>query len=160
MIRPVALTDVKAITAIYNDFVLNSVVTFEVKPISEEEMTLRVSEISAHFPYFVYESEGEVVGYCYAHLWKERAAYKETLETTVYVSSRFQKKGIGKQLMTTLIETCRKSGYYALIACITGCNEPSRILHSKLGYKQVSFFEGVGMKFGHRLDVVDYELRL
>ena len=65
-------------------------------------MRSRITEISAHFPYFVYEVDNKVVGYCYAHPWKERAAYRYTLETTVYLSPERTGKGIGKQLMVKL----------------------------------------------------------
>jgi len=106
MIRPVELKDAKAITGIYNEYVVNSVATFETEEVSEDEMSARISEISSHFPYLVYEVDGKIAGYCYAHAWKERAAYKYTLETTVYLSPEYSGKGIGKQLMIRLIEEC------------------------------------------------------
>lgn len=96
----------------------------------------------------------------YGVSWKERAAYRHTLETTVYLASEYQGKGIGKQLMQTLINECRHRGYHALIACITEGNEASNSLHQKLGFKQVSHFEKVGLKFDRWLDVFDYELIL
>lgn len=160
MIRPVKPEDTKAITAIYNEYVVHSVATFETEPLQEEEVRSRIADISAHYPYFVYEVDGEVAGYCYAHAWKKRAAYKYTLETTVYLSPRYTGRGIGKELMTTLIEECRRGGYRALIACITEGNEASNSLHTRLGFKQVSCFEKVGLKFDRWLDVVDYELLL
>ena len=160
MIRPVQLQDAKSITDIYNEYVLHSVATFDTEPLQEETMRSRIAEISAHFPYFVYEVDNKVVGYCYAHPWKERAAYRYTLETTVYLSPESTGKGIGKQLMVKLIDECRQKGFHALIACITEGNEASNILHEKLGFKQVSRFEKVGLKFDRWLDVVDYELVL
>ena len=122
MIRKVDLEDAKAITAIYNEYVINSTATFETEPVAVEDMRERITQISANFPYFVYEIDNEVVGYCYAHLWKERAAYRYTLETTVYLSTKHIGKGIGRLLMQRLIEKCRESGYHALIACITKGN--------------------------------------
>ena len=103
MIRRVELKDTGDITEIYNEYVVNSIVTFETEAVSEAEMYVRISEISSHYPYFVYEVNGRVVGYCYAHAWKERAAYKYTLETAVYLSPEYSGKGIGKQLMQRLI---------------------------------------------------------
>ncbi len=84
MIRRVELQDAKAIAAIYNEYVIHSVVTFDIEPVREEDMRGRIAGISAHYPYFVCESDGKVVGYCYAHPWKQRVAYGHTLETTVY----------------------------------------------------------------------------
>lgn len=160
MIRRVKLQDAKAITTIYNEYVEHSVATFDTEPLREEDMRSRVAEIAARFPYFVYEEDGRVTGYCYAHLWKERDAYKHTLETTVYMAPGYLGKGIGKMLMQRLIEECKREGYHALIACITEGNAASDSLHLGLGFKQVSHFEKVGLKFGRWLDVVDYELLL
>lgn len=152
------MRDAKAIVDIYNEYVVNSVATFETEPLRVEEMEGRIAGISASYPYLVYVDQDEVVEYCYAHTWKEKAAYKYTLETTVYLSPRYKGKGIGRQLMERLIEECRAGGYYALIACITEGNEASYSLHEKLGFRKVSHFEKVGLKFGRWLDVVDYEL--
>lgn len=160
MIRRVKLQDAKAITTIYNEYVEHSVATFDTEPLREEDMRSRIAEIAARFPYFVYEEDGRVTGYCYAHLWKERDAYKHTLETTVYMAPGYLGKGIGKMLMQRLIEECKREGYHALIACITEGNAASDSLHLGLGFKQVSHFEKVGLKFGRWLDVVDYELLL
>lgn len=160
MIRQVEPTDAKAIADIYNEFVTHSVATFEIEPISEDAMRKRIADISSCFPYFVYETNKQVAGFCYAHTWKERAAYRHTLETTIYISPLWQGQGIGRQLMTRLIKTCRQAGYLALIACITDSNESSKRLHATLGFKKVSHFEKVGMKFNLLLDVSDYELLL
>lgn len=140
MIRPVQPQDVKYITDIYNEYILNSTYTFETEPISEDEMRLRIAEIFPHFPFFVCETDHKVVGYCYAHPWKQRTAYRYTLETTVYLSARHRGKGLGKLLMQVLIEECRQHNYHTLIACITACNTASCSLHSKLGFTQVSHF--------------------
>ena len=93
MIRNVSSRDAKAIVDIYNEYVVNSVATFETEPLRVEEMEGRIAGISASYPYLVYVDHDEVVGYCYAHAWKEKAAYKYTLETTVYLSPRYKGKG-------------------------------------------------------------------
>lgn len=160
MIRDVKLDDARAIADIYRGYVVDGVASFETRAVEEPEMRRRIAEISALYPYFVYEESGHVVGYCYAHAWKERAAYCHTLETTIYLAPDSCGKGIGRQLMERLIDDCRRRGFHALIACVTGGNEASCALHRKLGFKQVSMFEQVGEKFGQWLDVVDYELLL
>lgn len=160
MIRNVALTDAKAIVDIYNEYVLNTTITFDVDALGEDEMRARILEISSRFVFLVYEENGEILGYCYVHPWKEKAAYGLTLETTVYLSPAAKGRGIGQRLMNALIDECRKQGFHALIACITGGNEASCRLFEKLGFKQVSSFEKVGRKFDCWLDVVDYELLL
>lgn len=160
MIRKVTIQDAQTIADIYNVYVLNSVATFETEPVTLQEMCRRIEEISAKYPYLVYEEDGKILGYCYAHSWKTRAAYSRTLETTVYVDAVSQKRGIGKELMKHLIDECRQTGAHVLIACVTGGNEGSVILHQKLGFRQASHFRQVGKKFGNWLDVVDFQLLL
>ncbi len=157
-IRPVTLEDAGAIVDIYNYFITDTTVTFEVQPLTVEEMAERIREISARFPYFVYEEDGRVLGYCYAHLWKERAAYSKTLETTVYLHKDATHRGIGSLMVNHLVDLCREQGYHALIACITEGNEASVRMHEKLGFRQVSEYKEVGRKFGEWLGVVDLEL--
>ena len=159
-IRPVTPQDAAAIAAIYNEYVLKTDISFETEALSAEEMRGRILDISADFPNLVFEEEGRVLGYCYAHAWKERAAYSRTLETTIYLAPEAQGRGIGTRLMGRLIEACREGGFHALVACITGGNEPSIALHRRLGFRQVSCFPQVGRKFGRWLDVVDLQLML
>lgn len=159
-IRPVTGADAEAITSIYNRYVTESVATFETVPLSVDDMRERIDGISAQFPYYVYESDGRIAGYCYAHPWKERAAYEKTLETTIYLAEGYQRRGIGRKLMEKLIAECSRRGYFAMIACITGSNMGSIEFHRSLGFRQVSFFEKVGFKLNQILDVVDYELLL
>lgn len=160
IIRQVNLSDAKAITDIYNHYILNSVASFETEALSHETMEKRIIEISSNFPYYVCEIDGNIVGYCYAHPWKERVAYKYTLETTVYIAPNQTHKGIGKTLMETLINSCKEQKFHSIIACITGNNKASIALHEKLGFKKVSHFEQVGYKHNQILDVVDYQLLL
>lgn len=160
IIRPIELSDSIAIAEIYNHYILNSVASFETEALSIGMMQKRIHDISADFPYFVCEIDGNIAGYCYAHPWKERAAYRYTLETTVYISPQYLHKGIGRKLMEKLINSCTERGFHALIACITGNNEASISLHENLGFKKVSHFEKVGYKHNQILDVVDYQLLL
>lgn len=149
-----------AITDIYNYFIEETTITFETQTLTAAQMGERINGLAAQFPYFVFECDGKVAGYCYVHLWKERAAYSRTLETTVYVSPQYHRRGIGMALMQKLIDECRQRGYHALIACITDGNDGSVKLHERLGFSKVSHFSQVGQKFGRLLDVIDMELIL
>lgn len=160
MIRPVTLADTTAITHIYNYYIEHTPITFETVPLTIEQMRERIKDISCHYPYLVYEVEGMIAGYCYVHTWKERAAYSQTMETTIYLDHKYKKQGIGKQLMDRLISLCREAGYHALVACITASNQESREFHARLGFSKVSHFKEVGYKLGEWHDVVDYELLL
>ncbi len=160
LLRLVTLADAGRIAAIYNRYIAHTTITFETEPVTVEEMRIRIETISSAFPYFVYEYDGVVLGYCYAHLWKEREAYSKTLETTVYLAPEVCYQGIGNLLMVRLIEDCRFRGYHALIACVTADNLSSLRFHQSLGFRQVSIFSEVGRKFDRWLDVIDLELVL
>lgn len=160
IIRSACSTDAGAIAAIYNEYILHSVITFDTEPVTEADMRSLILNIAKNHPCLVYEEDGVVKGYCYAHTWKTKAAYRATWETTLYLSKDVQGRGIGTCLMTRLIAESRRFGCRALIACITEGNEASERLHLKLGFQKVSHFRKVGMKSGRLLDVVDYELTL
>ena len=153
-------TDLEAITEIYRWYVENTTATFELDPLTPESMLRRIEEVAPNFPYLVWENEGEILGYCYVHTWKKYPAYDITLETTIYLRPEETGRGIGKKLMQRLIGECRESGYGSLIACITAENTRSCRFHENLGFRKVSHFHGVGMKFGRLLDVEDYQLIL
>ena len=160
MIRKVEERDAAAIARMYNKYILETTISFEVEPLSDEAMRRRIKEISSHWPYYVWEEDGRILGYCYAHPWKERPAYANTLETTVYLAPDAKGRGIGTQLMKRLIGECKAMGVHSLIACITGDNEASIEFHKSLGFVKVSEFSQVGRKFGRWLDVVDLQLVL
>lgn len=183
-LRPVRPEDdAAAIAEIYNFYVLNSTATFDLVPATESEMRSRIAEISSRFPYWVCCGDApsekrhlaacgndsrekrrpaacSVVGYCCAHPWRAQTAYAETLETTLYVAPDRRGQGVGRLLAERLIDDCRSRGFHALIACITADNAASIRLHEKLGFRRVSKYREVGMKFGRRLDVTDLELLL
>ncbi len=160
IIRKVELRDAAALARIYNYYVLNTTISFETEALSVEQMERRIALIAAECPYLVAEKDGQLLGYCYVHPWKDRAAYSLTAETTVYLNRSYTGAGLGTLLMRRLIEACREAGYAVLIACITGDNAESCVFHEKLGFERVSHFHRVGRKFGQWLDVVDYELIL
>ena len=160
MIRPVCAEDAEEIAAIYNYYVRETTISFETEELSLEQMRARVVDFAAACPYLVWEEAGRVLGYAYAHPWKERAAYAHTWEVTIYLHPEARGRGIGRELMAQLIPACRQAGCEVLIACITHGNETSCAFHQRLGFRQVSHFSGVGRKFGELLDVVDYQLSL
>ena len=160
MIRTVRPDDAQDIASIYNDYIEHTTITFETTPVSTVEMRERIATISAQYPYFVYEESGKTIGYCYASTWKKREAYRHTVESTVYIETAFQGRGIGEMLMRRLIDELKTASFHAVIACITVPNPASVHLHEKLGFRRVSEFKEVGYKFGQWLDVGDWELIL
>ena len=99
VIRPVQDEDFPAITEIYNYYVLKGEQSFETEAVTAEEMQQRAFIITIDSHYLVAVSGGTILGFCYAHKWKERAAYSNTLETTIYLSKDARHRGVGKLLM-------------------------------------------------------------
>lgn len=162
-IREAGAEDAVRLAEIYNPYVTDTTISFEVEPLSAALMWERVQWIRGMgLPFLVSEdARGVVSGFCYAHPWKERPAYGRTLETTIYLAPEAQGQGTGRRLMDELLKRCRATGRYrSVIACITADNEASRRFHRSLGFEQVSEFKGVGLKFGQLLDVVDLQLLL
>lgn len=161
MIRPISpKTDAAAIATIYGYYVEHTTATFDLTTPTEAEMEALLTDISKGWPGLVWEEDGHMTGYCYAHPWKQKPAYDKTLETTIYLAPESTGRGIGRKLMKRLIDECRERGFKSLIACITAENSDSCRFHQSLGFKKVSDFTDVGEKFGRMLSVVDFQLQI
>lgn len=160
MIRNYRTEDVAEITRIFNHYVANSTAIFDIELFSESQIKDKMEKISGLFPCYVYEENGELIGFSYAHPWKTKEAYSSTLETTIYIKPGHEGKGIGRLLMSYLINDCKKHGYTSLIACVTEENIGSVRFHEQLGFKKASLFKRVGKKFDRELDVIDLQLLL
>lgn len=161
MIRPVRpAEDAGAICEIYNHYIAETVITFEVEPLTSDAMQRRIEEIASRFPYLVYEQGGKVLGYCYATTWHSRAAYDRTVEMTIYLHRDRVGKGIGPMLYQELIRLLRRAEFHVAVATITLPNTQSVALHENFGFRKVAHFTEVGCKFGRWLDVGCWELRL
>lgn len=160
-VRAATPRDATAIRNIYNHFVRETIVTFEEKPVSVGEMRVRIRLIgSLGLPWIVAEVGGAIVGYAYANKWKERAAYRHSVETTVYLRPDSTGRGIGRKLYTQLVAELRRLGYHAIIGGIALPNAASVGLHESLGFRKVAHFEQVGRKFGRWIDVGYWQLAM
>jgi phosphinothricin acetyltransferase len=157
-IRPATIADAQAMADIYNYYVLNTPVTFEEKVLSREAMEDRIRSFTPQYPWFVWEENGEIAAYAYAHRWHERTAYWLSVEDTVYVKEGFQRRGIGRALLGMVIGELRKQGVHAVMAVITVPNQGSAGLHESLGFKKVGHFSEIGWKMGRWQDVGYWEL--
>jgi len=160
MIRDISIIDASQICKIYNYYVLNTIITFEETPVSEEEMKSRIELTIEKLPWIVYEKKGQILGYAYASEWKSRCAYKHSLETTVYLKNGVSGNGIGSLLYEELISRLKKINYHAAIGGISLPNEASIALHEKFGFEKIGQFREVGYKFDKWIDVGYWELIL
>lgn len=145
-----------AITEIYAENVLNGLGTFEIEPPDEVEMTARRNTILQHgLPYLVAERDDEVVGYAYANLYRPRAAYLNTVEDSVYIRHDMRGQGVGKALLSEVINLSRQAGKKQMVAVIGDSgNRGSISLHSSLGFRLVGVLEAVGYKHNRWVDTV------
>jgi L-amino acid N-acyltransferase YncA len=157
IVREATTEDASAIAAIYAPHVLHGTASFEVEEPDAVEILRRRAEIlDLDLPYLVAEMNGEIAGYAYASRFRPRAAYRFTVENSVYVAERFQRRGIARLLMQQMIELCGKAGIREMIAVIgdPSTNTASVALHRSLGFNEVGVLRGVGEKFGRALDVL------
>jgi L-amino acid N-acyltransferase YncA len=161
MIRPATESDAQAISDIYNYYIAKTVITFEEQPVSKSEMINRIEKVTgSSLPWLVAVDDGSVIGYAYAAKWKERSAYRHTVESTVYLSPASVSKGWGTRLYQELFDTLRRASIHVVIGGITLPNPASVALHQKFGMKQVAHFKEVGYKFGQWLDVGYWQVEL
>ena len=155
-IRPTTQGDLPAITAIYDHAVRTGTATFEIEPPDLAEMTRRFVELtSSHFPHLVATLDGQVAGYAYAGLYRPRVAYRFTVENSVYLAPRAQRRGIGTALMEALIVACEERGFRQMIAVIGDSKNLASIsVHRRAGFEMIGTMPNVGFKFGRWLDTV------
>ena len=153
-IRDVTPGDAVAIAAIYNHYITNSVVTFEETLVTADDMASRIATVTASHPWLVAQQDGAVIGYAYAGKYHARAAYRHTVETTVYLDHRHHGRGLGTALLRALLERLPKLGVHAAIGSISLPNPASIALHEKMGFTLVGRFPQIGFKFGQWIDVV------
>ena len=161
-IRPTAPADIPAITRIYAHAVTHGTATFELEPPDEAEMLRRFDRLRAGpFPYVVAEIDGAVAGYAYAALFRERPAYRFTVEDSIYIAPQMHRRGIGRALLTRLIADSEAAGFRPMIAVIGDSRQAASIaVHRACGFKDAGVFEAVGFKFGRWLDTVQMQRAL
>jgi L-amino acid N-acyltransferase YncA len=161
LIRPFAWADVPAITAIYRHYVVHSTATFDLEAPGETFMADKFGHlVDLGHPAFVAETEGEVLGYAYASIYRPRPAYRFTCENSVYCAADAQGQGVGTALMETILDRSRAFGFRQMIAVITGESTGSIRLHEKLGFRVVGEYQAVGYKFDRWLDIVHMQKAL
>jgi L-amino acid N-acyltransferase YncA len=161
MMRIVNESDAAKIVEIYRPYVETTAISFEEVPPSIEEMSKKIIKVSSTFPWIVYEEGGVVLGYAYATRYRERAAYRWSLEDSVYLRQDVTGRGLGMLLLETLIELLRELGYMKVYGVITPPNPASVGLHKKLGFTPLCRFADTAYKLGswQAIDWMELSLR-
>src|SRR5215472_1993028 len=156
VIRPSREGDIAEIAAIYRYHVLHGLASFEEIAPEHEELLVRQRDILARgLPYLVAERSRRVLGYCYAGPYRLRSAYRFTLEDSIYIDQAEIGRGLGRGLLTILLDRCAVLGYRQMVAVIGGSDTwPSIRLHATLGFTRVGTLPAVGFKFGGWVDIV------
>ena len=152
-IRKAKLEDLNQITEIYNEAILTTNATFDTKPKTHKEQEIWFRDHGPKNPIIVAEQKGAIIGWASLSKWSDRCAYSDTVELSVYVREKHQRKGTGKKLIEAIIEEGEKINLHTAIARITEGNNSSINLHKSLGFFHIGVMKEVGFKFGKRLDV-------
>lgn len=153
VIRMATPEDASEIYAIYEPYILNTTVTFEYDRIPLEMFQNRMKTIMKKYPWLVYETDGEILGYAYASDFHERAAYSWDCELSIYLKENVRGRGIGTALYASLLEILEKQGYYQVYALISMPNPDSIVFHEKFGFTLDGIHKKTGYKFQRWIDL-------
>ena len=157
-VRLARLEDGEAIRAIYNLEVLESTVTFDLVPRTPEQQAQWLREhAGAHPAVVATDADGVVLGFGSLSPYRSRPAYATTVEESVYVRRDFQRRGVGRAILSELVAVGTSHGFHAVMARIVDGHEASIALHRACGFELVGVEREVGRKFGRWLDVVVME---
>lgn len=156
-VREAVATDLPDIREIYNHYVMNSTVTFDEEAMTLPELRKKFAKIEAlGMPFIVATSpSGQLLGYAYVYPWKEKAAYRFTVENSIYLGPASTGKGLGKVLMAELIDRSKAAGLKEIIAVIADRGADASIqMHRNFGFTEIGQMGRVGFKFGRWLGTV------
>jgi phosphinothricin acetyltransferase len=160
MIRKIQNEDIAAVCDLYNYYVRHTIVTFEEMELTSEQMYTRIFDVGSATQWLVSEGEKGITGFAYAGQWKPRSAYKNSVESSVYVHHEKVGEGIGDQLYKYLLERLRKQGCHTVVGGIALPNDASIALHEKHGFVKIAHFKEIGFKFDQWIDVGYWQLIL
>ncbi|PWK03939.1 GNAT family N-acetyltransferase [Tumebacillus permanentifrigoris] len=159
-IREARIEDLPALLAIYNRAVETTTATFDLEVQTYEQREVWFHKYDDQHPLIVAEQEGQIAGYGCLSKFRDKEAYRNSVENSVYIDERFQRQGIGKALLEDLLQRARQLGYHTVIAGITAGNDGSVKLHQAFGFELCGRFRQVGYKFDAWQDVEFYQLML
>ena len=160
IIRKAEQRDLPELLDLYNYEAVNSVANLDLNPrtIDEWQVWFDHHNVENH-PLYVADIDGSAVGYCSLSSYRDKEAFRSTVELSIYVSHNFRKRGIAGKLMAFILDEARRDERtHTVVSVITTTNEPSCKLHEKFGFENCGVIKEVGMKFGEYQDIVNYQL--
>jgi len=156
VIRPATPDDAAAIAAIYAHYVEHTVATFDLTAPDAAWWTAKLADLTAAgWPFLVAEDADELAGFAYVAPWRVKPAYQQTVEDTIYLAPGRTGRGIGRALMSALLDRARAAGARQVIAVVADGGDPSSVrLHGAFGFVAVGRLRAVGFKHGRRLDTL------
>ena len=158
MIRNVQIEDAQELLDIYNYYVVNTVITFDLEALSLDAFKEKITTVSADYPFIVYEENSEILGYAYGSKFRPKPAYNNTVESTVYLKHGAQGKQIGSKLYNELLFLLKQKNVHVVLGVLTLPNEASVKLHEKFNFEKVAHLKDAGLKFGEWQDVGFWQL--
>jgi phosphinothricin acetyltransferase len=158
--RSASPDDLPALTAIYNHYVINTAITFDLQPFEPEGRRAWFEAHSSSGPHrlvVAVDDFDSILGYATTSRWRPKAAYDTTVESTVYCRSDVVGRGVGRALYSALFDALAAEDIHRIVAGISQPNPASVALHARLGFRQVGVFSNVGRKFGKYWDVAWFE---
>lgn len=156
LIRLATPDDAEQVHAVYAPY-CHTPISFEAVPPGPDEMRRRMVQVLENHPWLVCEKDGEIVGYAYAGRHGECAAYRWSVDTSVYIGQQHRRLGLGRALYTSLLGMLSLQGYVNAYAGVTLPNAASVGLHEAMGFQPVGVYRQVGFKYGTWHDVGWYQ---
>ena len=161
VVRAASEDDLPAINAIYNFYVGTSPATFDLEPMSETwRRDWFETRRRAGFPVLVADFAGGVAGWCCLSAWSPKKAYQKTADESIYIADPWRGRGVGKGLLTAILQEARAMDLHVIMAGIVGCQEPSLALHRSAGFVEAGRYAHMGYKLGSWHDVHWYQRHL
>lgn len=162
LVRPAKLDDLPAIVELYNHYVVNTSVTFDIEPFTVESRRPWFEQFGERGRHrLLVATEGAtLLGYAGTLRFRPKAAYETSVETTIYVREGQGGRGLGSLLYTTLFDALRGEDVHRALGGVTLPNDASVRLHERFGFKKVAHFSEQGRKLGRYWDVAWFEKAL
>lgn len=158
-IRAAVLSDLPALTDLYNHYIVHTPITFDLEPYGPDGRRAWFDQHAHPGPYrlLVAEEHGQILGYASSSRWRPKAAYDRTVETSVYCRHDATGRGVGTRLYEALFDALSQEPVHRAVAGMTLPNDASRALHERFGFVHVGNFTEVSYKFGRYWDVAWFE---